>query len=56
MSHPSLSQRFKRNPWPWLIGVLLLILTLMGLRERKLHQYELKKSHQFRPQSGFLPG
>ena len=56
MSPPSLSQRFKRNPWPWLIGVLLLILTLMWVRERKLHQYELKKSHQFHPQSGFFAG
>jgi hypothetical protein len=56
MSHHTLSQRFKRNPWPWLIGVLLLILTLMWVRERKLHQYELKESYQFHRRNGFFAG
>lgn len=56
MSLLSLSDRFKRNPWPWLIAVLLLILTLMWVRERKLHQHELKKSYQFHRRSGFFAG
>ena len=33
MSVSTFSHRFRRNPWPWLIGVLLLILTIMWIRE-----------------------
>lgn len=56
MSPPSPSQRFKKNPWPWLIGVLLLILTLMWVREHQLLDYELKQTNKVHIRNGLFTG
>ena len=40
MSLSAFSHRFQRNPWPWLIGTLLLILSLMWVREYRIYKEE----------------
>ncbi len=41
MSHLSLSQRFIRNPWPWLILLLIGTLAVLWLREYRVIRKEL---------------
>jgi hypothetical protein len=55
VSTPSFHQRFK-NPWPWLIALLLILLVPMWLRERHLLEHEVRKAHTFRPEVGPLAG
>src|SRR6478735_6766910 len=56
MPPSELSRRFRKNPWPWLILILLILLFPMWLREHRLLKYELKKAHHFRPGGGLLSG
>ena len=41
MSPPSLSHRFKKNPWPWLILLLIGTLAVLWLREYRVIRKEL---------------
>ncbi len=41
MAHLSLSQRFIRNPWPWLILLLIGTLAVLWLREYRVIRKEL---------------
>ena len=56
MSPSELSRHFRRNPWPGLLALLLILLIPMWLRERHLLEHELKKAHTFRPGVGPLKG
>lgn len=51
-----LGQRFRRNPWPWLIALLLLLLVPLWLRERHVLRGALEETHTFRPGVGLLAG
>ena len=49
MQRSEFSYRFRRNPWPWCIGVLVLILALMWIRQYRMIQEELVTLNIHRP-------